>query len=106
MRHVLVDYARERQRLKRRSAAVHLDIKEDFILAPHRLEEVLAIDEALTRLAAIDYRKSRVVELRFFAGLDVEETAAALQVSPNTVIRDWTFARAWIRKHLTPGVRV
>ena len=105
MRHVLVDYARERQRMKRGGAAVHIDIQEEMILSPDRLEEVLAIDEALETLAAIDQRKSRVVELRFFAGLDVAETAEALGVAPNTVIRDWSFARAWIRKQLVTGPR-
>jgi RNA polymerase sigma factor (TIGR02999 family) len=105
MRHVLIDYARERQRLKRRGAAVHITLNEELILAADRLEEVLAIDEALQRLAAIDERKCRVVELRFFAGLDVEETAEVLRIAPNTVIRDWNFARAWIRKQLTAGAR-
>jgi RNA polymerase sigma factor (TIGR02999 family) len=101
MRHVLVDYAKERHRTKRRGAAIHIEITDELVLALDQLEEVLAIDEALERLAAIDPRKSQVVEMRFFAGLDVKETAEALGVAPNTVIRDWQFARAWLRTQLT-----
>ncbi len=103
MRHVLVDYGRERQRVKRRGNVVHISLEEPLIASPERLEEVLAIDEALSRLAKIDERKSRVVEMRFFGGLDVEETAEALGVAPNTVIRDWSFARAWLRRELREG---
>lgn len=105
MRRVLVDYARTRRRLKRQGPAAHLNLQEDLIVSPDRIEEVLAIDEALLQLAAIDDRKSRVVEMRFFAGLDVEETAEALGVAPNTVIRDWNYARAWMRKQLEQGAR-
>ena len=106
MRHVLVDYGRERQRVKRKGNAVFLALEDAWVAAPERLDEVLAIDQALQRLAEIDTRKSQVVEMRFFGGLDVEETAEALGVAPNTVIRDWSFARAWLRKELgreSPG---
>ncbi len=100
MRHVLVDYGRERQRAKRRGTAVHLPFDETWVAAPERLDEVLAIDQALEKLARIDKRKTQVVEMRFFGGLDVEETAEALGIAPNTVIRDWSFARAWLRREL------
>jgi len=105
MRHVLVDYARERHRAKRRGSAAHIQIGEAVVLAPDRLEELLAIDEALDNLAAIDPRKSQVVEMRFFGGLEVEETAEVLGVTPNTVIRDWQFARAWLRARLVSGAK-
>jgi RNA polymerase sigma factor (TIGR02999 family) len=100
MRHVLVDYARGQDRKKRGGSAANVDIDEACIVSPERLEEVLDIDDALRRLADLDRRKMQVVELRFFAGLDVEETAEVLGVAPNTVIRDWRFARAWLKTHL------
>ena len=103
MRHVLVDYGRERKRAKRRGASIHISIDKAWVAAPERLEEVLAIDQALQRLAKIDPRKAQVVEMRFFGGLDVEETAEALGIAPNTVIRDWSFARAWLRLELEEG---
>ncbi len=101
MRHVLVDYGRERQSVKRRGGAVHVSLDETWVAAPERLDEVLAIDQALIKLAGIDIRKSQVVEMRFFGGMDVEETAEALGIAPNTVIRDWSFARAWLRRELS-----
>lgn len=103
MRHVLVDYGRERQRVKRRGDLVHATLDDNLAASPDRLEEALAIDEALRRLADIDKRKSEVVEMRYFGGLDVEQTAKALGVAPNTVIRDWSFARAWLRRELREG---
>ena len=99
----MVDYGRQRQRLKRGPGEVHLSCNDDWIATPARFDEVLAIDRALERLAAIDLRKSRVVEMRFFGGLSVEETAEALGVAANTVIRDWSFARAWLRRELEGG---
>ena len=100
MRHVLVDHARQRSRAKRGGAAVHVPVDVAAILSPDQVEEVVAIDLALLRLAAVDERKSRVLEMRFFGGLSVEETAEALGVAPNTVTRDWNFARAWLRREL------
>ena len=100
MRHVLVDHARQRSRAKRGGAAVHVPVDVAAILSPGQIEEVVAIDLALQRLAAVDERKSRVLEMRFFGGLSVEETAEALGVAPNTVTRDWNFARAWLRREL------
>ena len=104
MRHVLVDYARRRLRQKRGSGAVHIPIDAAVVLAPEQVEQIVAVDLALQRLAKADERKSRVFEMRFFGGLTVEEVAAALRVAPNTVIRDWNFARAWIKRELSnPG---
>ena len=98
MRQVLVDYARRRNRLKREVEVVPLD--EALVLAPERSPQLLALDETLTRLAAHDPRKARVVELRFFGGLSNEEIAEALEISPNTVIRDWDYAKAWLTRDM------
>jgi len=101
MRHVLVDYARARRSAKRGGAAVHVSIDAAVVLSPEQLDEIVAVDLALERLARTDERKSRVLEMRFFGGLSVEETAEVLGVAPNTVIRDWNFARAWLRRELS-----
>jgi RNA polymerase sigma-70 factor (ECF subfamily) len=100
MRHVLVDYARQRLRQKRGGAAVHIPIDAAVVLSPEQVEQIVAVDLALQRLAKDDERKSRVFEMRFFGGLTVEEIAGILGVAPNTVIRDWSFARAWLRREL------
>jgi RNA polymerase sigma-70 factor (ECF subfamily) len=105
MRHVLVDYARERLRQKRGGGAVPISIDAAVALSPAQIEQVVAVDLALQRLAATDERKSRVFEMRFFGGLTVEEVADVLGVAPNTVIRDWRFARAWLRRELGDGKR-
>jgi RNA polymerase sigma factor (TIGR02999 family) len=104
MRHLLVDHARQRRREKRGGpAAVHVPLEVAVILSPEQVDEVVAIDLALNRLANVDERKSKVFEMRFFGGLSLEETAEALQISPTTVVRDWRFARAWLRRELTAG---
>jgi RNA polymerase sigma factor (TIGR02999 family) len=100
MRHVLVDYAREKRRLKRGGAAVHVPVDAAVVLSPQQVEQIVAVDLALQRLAKADERKSRVFEMRFFGGMSVEEAAEVLGVAPNTVIRDWNFARAWLRREL------
>jgi RNA polymerase sigma factor (TIGR02999 family) len=100
MRHVLVDYARERRRVKRGGGAAHIPIDAGVILSSGQVEQIVAVDLALQRLAKVDERKGRVLEMRFFGGLSVEETAEVLGVAPNTVIRDWNFARAWLRREL------
>jgi len=100
MRHVLVDHARERLRQKRGGGAVHIPIDAAVVLSSQQVEQIVAVDLALQRLAAIDERKSRVFEMRFFGGLTVDEVAEVLRVAPNTVIRDWNFARAWLRREL------
>jgi len=101
MRRILVDYARARKYQKRGGGARRVEIDEPMIVSPERAAEVVAIDEALVRLAEIDPRKSQLVELRFFGGLSIEETAEVLKVSPGTVMRDWTLAKAWLRRQIT-----
>jgi RNA polymerase sigma factor (TIGR02999 family) len=100
MRQVLIDSARAQTALKRGGGDFAVTFEEDLQTAPMRAEEVLALDEALLRLDAIDARAARVVEFRFFAGLSVEETAATLQLSPASVKRDWRAARAWLLKEI------
>jgi RNA polymerase sigma factor (TIGR02999 family) len=100
MRHVLVDHARSRRRLKRGGPMREAPIDAATALTSNQLEDVIAIDLALERLTELDERKSKVFEMRFFGGMTVQETAAALGVSENTVIRDWSFARAWLRREL------
>jgi RNA polymerase sigma factor (TIGR02999 family) len=95
-----VDYARSRSYQKRGGGARPVSIDEAIVPSPNQAPDVLALDEALERLAKFDSRKSRVVELRFFAGLSVEETAGVLNVSPFTVIRDWNFAKAWLHREI------
>ncbi len=109
MRHVLCNYARDRQRDKRGGGAVHLPLEDVeatlMIDLPARDVALLeALDEAMTRLEQIAERASRVVECRFFGGMTVEETAAALSMSERTVKRDWNFARAWLRRELDHSV--
>jgi RNA polymerase sigma-70 factor, ECF subfamily len=101
MRCILVDYARGRAREKRGGDdAQKVPLDEAVVVSNDRTAEMLALDEALNGLAKFDERKSRVAELRFFAGLTVEETAEALSISPETVNRDWRLAKAWLRKEL------
>ena len=102
MRRVLVDHARRHHYRKRGGDAVKVDLEEAAIVAPERDADFVAIDEALTRLAALDPRKSQIVELRFFGGLSVEETAEVVKVSPRTVKREWSLARAWLYSELSP----
>jgi len=97
MRQILVDYARSRQRQKRPSPQDRVWCDDATFISDSKSEDVIALDDALKQLAEIHPRKSEVVELRFFAGLSVEETAELLKVSRLTVIRDWNFARAWLR---------
>ena len=101
MRRVLVDHARRHHYRKRGGDAVRVDLEEAAIVAPERDADFVAIDEALTRLAALDPRKSQIVELRFFGGLSVEETAEVVKVSPRTVKREWSLARAWLYSELS-----
>jgi RNA polymerase sigma factor (TIGR02999 family) len=96
MRRILVDYARGRLRAKRGGNPSKLPLEDVFVVAPDRCDELVALDEALERLAALDARQSRVVELRFFGGLTVEETASVLGISPKTVKREWSVAKAWL----------
>lgn len=102
MRQVLIDHARRANYRKRGGGVTHVSLDEAGILMPDRSDELLAIDEALARLAAFDLRKSDIVELRFFGGLSVDETAEILKISPSTVKREWSLARAWLYRELTP----
>lgn len=100
MRHILVDYARRRARAKRGGDGRQTNLDEGAVISKDRNPELLALDEALGRLAALDPRQSRVVVLRYFGGLTIEETAEVLKVSPMTVRRDWRLAKAWLYKAL------
>ena len=98
MRQVLVDYARKRRYAKRGGDARRVPLDEAVIVSEERAADVVALDDALKSLAEIDPRQSQIVELRFFGGLSIEETAEVLAVSPGTVMRDWTLAKAWLRR--------
>lgn len=100
MRRILVDHARARQYAKRGGGAGRVCLDEVAIVSEERAADVVALDDALTSLAAVDQRKSKIVELRFFGGLSIDETAAVLAVSPGTVMRDWTLAKAWLRREM------
>ncbi len=101
MRRVLVDHARSHGYLKRGAGARALSLDDTNIPSPNRSGDVVALDDALVELAKRDPRKARVVELRFFAGLSVDETAHALDVSPQTVLRDWSLAKAWLTREMS-----
>ena len=101
MRRILVDYARNRRYAKRGGGAPMISLDEALIVSDERSAEVVALDETLERLAMFDARKSRIVELRFFGGLSIEETAEVLSVSAGTVMRDWTLAKAWLRREMS-----
>ncbi|HUQ32218.1 MAG TPA: sigma-70 family RNA polymerase sigma factor [Pyrinomonadaceae bacterium] len=96
MRRILVDHARQHGRSKRGGGAQAISLDEAALASPARSTDLVALDEALSELARFDPRKARVVELRFFGGLEVKETAEALGVHPNTVIKDWSLAKAWL----------
>jgi len=103
MRRIMVDHARERRSLKRGGGALKVTLDEAAAVTETRSEELLALDDALERLAAQDSRKSRIVELRYFGGLTVEETAEFLQLSQRTVEREWNMAKAWLYRALSGG---
>jgi RNA polymerase sigma factor (TIGR02999 family) len=95
-----VDFARSRGYQKRGGGAQKVSLEEGLLVSNERGEDLVALDDALTELAKIDRRKSQVVELRFFGGLSVEETAEALHLSADTVMRDWRLAKAWLSREL------
>jgi len=101
MRRILVDHARGRRYAKRGGRARPVPLDETAIVTTERAADVVALDEALKSLAEIDERKSQLVELRFFGGLSIEEAAEVLRVSPGTVMREWTLAKAWLRRAMT-----
>jgi len=100
MRRILIDYARGHLREKRGGAKVVLALNEALVFSPEHSEELVRLDEALERLSKLDPRQGKVVELRFFGGLSVEETAEFLGISPKTVKRDWAVAKAWLHGEL------
>jgi RNA polymerase sigma factor (TIGR02999 family) len=105
MRRILVDAARARAAHKRHGGTLRVTLSENLGVAAGPDANLLAVDEALTSLAQLDPRKARVVELRFFAGLSVEETAAVLQISPQSVLRDWRLAKPWLAREVVRGER-
>jgi RNA polymerase sigma factor (TIGR02999 family) len=101
MRQILVDYARKRKYAKRGGDAQRIPFEESLIVSDERAADIVALDDALKELSEIDPRQSQIVELRFFGGLSIEEAAQVLDVSPGTVMRDWTLAKAWLRMAVT-----
>jgi RNA polymerase sigma factor (TIGR02999 family) len=105
MRQILVDYARRHVAVKRGGGACKVSLEEATLVSKQKDVDVLSLDDALNALAKIDPRQSRVVELRFFAGLSLEEISEALEIAPATVQRDWTAARAWLHREISRNSR-
>lgn len=105
MRRILVDHARSRGYLKRGGGKPHVALDEVADLAQEKAAEIIMLNDALTELAALDQRKSKIVELRYFGGMSVEETAEVLGISPITVMRDWNTAKGWLLRALSPEAR-
>lgn len=101
MRQVLTDHARTQLAAKRGGGAEHLPVEDAIVLSPEQSEELVMLDEALTRLAEVDERKAKVVEYKYFGGFTTEETAELLDVSTATVEREWQSARSWLRREMT-----
>jgi RNA polymerase sigma-70 factor (ECF subfamily) len=101
MRRILLNYIRDQKRLKRGGGDIQVSLSEAMAVSNEKAKEILALEEALTRLAEIDERKARVVELRYFGGLSVDETAEVLKVAKVTVMRDWNMAKAWLAREIT-----
>ena len=105
MRRILTDFARSRRYQKRGGGAAHMPLDEALVVGSQPDRDLVELDDALKKLTLVDERKSRVVELRFFGGLDVKETAEVLNVSPETVMRDWRLAKVWLVRELRGGKR-
>ncbi len=101
MRHILVDYARSRQRAKRGAGVVKVELTDQAAVTENQAEQVVELNEALERLTALDCRASQVVELKYFGGMNYDEMAEVLSISAITVRRDWEFAKAWLHKELS-----
>ena len=101
MRRIMVDHARARHALKRGAGAIRVTLDEAALVTEERAEELLALDEAMEKLGEFDRRRCQIVEMRYFGGLTVEEIAGVLKVHPNTVMRDWRAAKAWLYAELT-----
>jgi len=104
MRRILVDYARGRNYAKRGGGVHAITLDDGLVVSAERSAEVVAVHEALEELAKFDVRKGQIVELRFFGGLSIEETAEVLGVSPGTVMRDWTLSKAWLRRQMSSEI--
>jgi RNA polymerase sigma-70 factor, ECF subfamily len=100
MRRILIDHAKSHSRQKRGGKKVFVPLNEELSFSPEHSEELMRLDEALERLSVLDARQSRIVELRFFGGLSIEETAQFLRISQKTVKRDWSVAKAWLHSEL------
>ena len=100
MRRILVNYARQKKAQKREGSRQRVELSDTLAIVEDRLDEIIAVDAALDRLAELDPRQARIVELRFFTGLTEDETAEALDISPRTVKREWTVAKAWLHSEL------
>jgi RNA polymerase sigma factor (TIGR02999 family) len=105
MRRILIDFARSRASQKRRGAFPHLDLDGALCVASEPDLDLVGLDDALNRLARVDERQSKVVELRFFGGLNIKETAEVMKISPDTVMRDWKLAKVWLFRELHGGAR-
>jgi RNA polymerase sigma-70 factor, ECF subfamily len=105
MRRILIDFARSRGYQKRGGAAAQVNFDEAVLVSAQPDSNLVALDDALNRLAEVDERKCKVVELRFFGGLGVKETAEAMRISPETVMRDWKMAKVWLLRELRRGIR-
>jgi RNA polymerase sigma factor (TIGR02999 family) len=103
MRRILTDFARSHGYQKRGAGAPHIPLEEALVISAEPKIDLVSLEQALTRLGETDLRKSKVVEMRFFGGLTVEQTAEVLQISPETVTRDWNVARAWLLRELDGG---
>ena len=103
MRRILLNYARDQNRMKRGGRTIHVSLSEAMVMPAEKDREIIALNDALTKLEAIDERKSKVVELRYFGGLTVPEVAEVLKVSEITVMRDWAFAKAWLLREMQNG---
>ena len=101
MRQILVDYARPHHADKRGGSRERISLNDDLAFSHDKSDELLSLDEALGSLAKQDERQSRIVEMKFFGGLNIEEIAKILQISPRTVKREWTMARAWLHREMT-----
>lgn len=102
MRQILIDHARTRKYQKRGGDARRISLEEAAFISDERADELVALDEALTELAKLDERQSQIVEMRYFGGLTLAETAEYLRVSPDTVTRDWNVSKAWLYRRLNP----
>jgi RNA polymerase sigma factor (TIGR02999 family) len=103
MRQILVDFARSRRRQKRGGGGEAVSLDEALTMSDERGPDLVALDEALTALATVDMQKSQIVELRFFGGLSVEETAEVLKISADKVMRDWSLSKSWLYKEMSQG---